>query len=341
MANVLIVGLDGLSKKIISCVKKADYKATGFDFDVDKITSYFKQDLIINNSDTILNDLLKRADVIILNTDFAKYSSIFRLLPFIKNDCLILDTRIYKENVATIRKSLGVRGDNFIPCNFTLFPDKVIMNYDNNTKMNIILAASNFFQNLKIKTSVLSPAENDRIFANLYQIPYLLNQILFKEGNFYFISNNTGLINYSFFFEDILLNRKNVTEGILNFLDNIPNAKDSSSILSLLNEDSNYLKSKGDYESNITEEILLKIIFEKIFIKTYISRSVEYYIDLKLLNFDCTKYSINAVKEYFSKNRGIFEISLVISKEKLISISSFLQIENLPLNKFMKFLNNI
>lgn len=341
MASILIIGLDNLSKKIILHAKKVGCKVMGFDFDIDITASFFKQKLIENDPNIILNDLLKKADAIILNTELAKYAPIFRLVPFIKSDCLILDTRIYKGKIEQIKKSLGIRGDNFMSCNFTPFPDEVVITHDNNVRLALILAVSNFFNDLKIKTSTLKPLENDRIFANLYQIPYFLDKILFKSDDLHFVTSNSDFANYSFFFEDITLNKNNIIKGIHAFLDGIPNGRDTKAIKSIIKDHNNLLKPNNKVKKEITDEAVFKIIFEKIFIKTCVPTAVEYYVDFNFLNFDYAKYDMNEVENYLMDNKDIFEISITILKEKIINLSSLLQFEDMPLAKFIKILNNI
>ncbi len=342
MINVLVVGLDKLSRKIISSLKLAKCGVTGFDFDVDRINLYNKQGLISNSSSILLNDLLKEADIIILNIEYSKYEIIFRLLPFIKSDCLIVNTNIYKENIDQIRKRLQGRTNNFIPCNFLLFPSAVIMNYDIDTKMNFILKASNFFRDIKIKTSVLNPSENDKIFSKLYQIPYLLEKTLFKNNDYPLIFKETDYTEYGFFFEDIILNRQNILLGIESFIDNLPNVKNMASTLEFFdNNNLEYIKPVENPKTDIDDEIVLKILVEKVFIKTFIYRNLEYYIDLTYLNFDYVDYDMEAVKEYYIENKQAIEISMVIFREKIINLTSFIQFDDLPLNKFVKFLNNL
>ena len=342
MINVLIVGLDKLSRKIISSLKLAKYEVIGFDLDVDRINLFNKQGLISNSPTTSLNDLLKEADTIILNIELSKYEIIFKLLPFIKNDCLIINTNTYKENINQIRKRLRNRSNNFIPCNFLLFPDTVIMNYDIDTKMDFILKTSNFFKNIKIKTSVLSPDENDKIFSRLYQIPYLLEKTLFKNSDYSFVFKETEYTKYELFFEDIMLNKQNILLEISDFIDNLPNIKDTASILELFdNNNLKYVKLAKNQQADIDDEIVIKILFEKIFIKTFVYGDLESYVDLSYLNFDYPKYDMEQIKEYYLKNKQSVEISMMIFKEKIINLTSFLRFDDLPLNKFIKFLNNL
>lgn len=342
MINVLVVGLDKLSRKIISSLKLAKCGVTGFDVDVDKISLYNKQGLISNSSSVLLNDLLKEADIIILNIEYSKYEIIFRLLPFIKSDSLIINTNIYKENIDQIRKRLQARTNNFIPCNFLLFPTTVIINYDIDTKMNFILKASNFFNDIKIKTSILNPSENDKIFSKLYQIPYLLQKTLFKNNDYSFIFNETDYTEYGFFFEDIILNQRNILLDIESFISDLPNVKDTKLTLEFFdNNNLEYTKPIKKVKTDIDDKILLKILIEKVFIKTFIYRNLEYYIDLKYLNFDYFDYDIEAVKEYYLENKQTIEILMVIFKERIINLTSFLAFEDIPLNKFLKFLNTL
>lgn len=341
MPNVLIIGLNELSKKVVSFIKKSDFNVLGFDFDIDKINSFHRSDLIDNDSKILLNDLLRESDIIILNTDFSKYENIFKLLPFIKKDVLILNTNTYKGNVEKIKKQLKGLSDNFIPCNFLLFPNNVVLNHDSETKMKTILEASKFFKDAQIKTSVLNPAENDKIFGSLFQYPFLLENILFRNTNLNFISPNADYFNYDFFYEDILLNKKDILSDIETFLDNIPNIKIEGSLTKLIDENiSKFPKKNIGLYQDINDEIFIKIILEKIFIKTFVNRQAEDYLDPKLFIFDCVKYSNNDIKKYSIENKSNVEISMIIMKEKIINLSSFLQFDDLPLQKFMKYIKS-
>lgn len=343
MYNVLIIGLDLLSEKIINCLKKVKYNTFGFDFDVDKIELFNKKKLIDNSPSIILNDLLKKSDIVVLNIEYSKYKNVFKLLPFTKSDCLILNVNMYKENTNKIKSLLQNREDNFMPCNFLLFPNNIVLNYDVNTKMNVILKSSNFFHEIGLKTSVLDPKENDEIFCNLYQIPYLFEYTLFKNLTPHFISQKDDYDNYNFFFDDIILNKKNILDKIRLFISNMPDIQNISYIKDFLENNSiGFIKQSRIVDKDVDDVLISKILFEKTFIKSFVNNSSEYYLDLKYLNFDYLKYDMKAVEEYCLNNIENTKISLMIMKEKLISLSSFLQFDDISLNKkhIQQFLNN-
>ncbi len=343
MFNVLIIGLDSLSQKVIKVLKNVDCNILGFDFDVDKINSFYRSSLITNSPHIILNDLLKESDVIIINIEYSRYKDVFKLVPFIKESCLILDTNIYKGNINEIKKMLQNRRDNFIPCNFLLFPNNIILNYDTNTKMNTIRQASDFFHKINLKTSVLDPKDNDGIFCRLYQIPYLFEHVLFKNSPSHFVLDSNKYDDYDFFFNDIILNKSSILNGIKTFLSNIPDMKGEFDIKRFLEENSlNCIKTKVNTNKVIDDDVAIKILFEKIFIKSFISKDSEYYIDLSYLNFEYQKYSIKSIEEYYLNNVENVRVSLMIIKEKIISLSSFLQFDDISISKkhIKQFLSN-
>lgn len=342
MSNVLIIGLDKLANDVFTRLKMFGYETFGFDFDIDKILFYKKNNIIKNSSDSLLQNLLKEADVIILNVDFSKYENIIKLLPFTKSDCLILNTNIYKGNSEQIKLSLQNRIENFMPCNFLLFPNTIVMNQDETYKMNVILKASNFFKSIKIYTSILSPKDNDEFFSSLYQIPYLLQKTLFKDTDFYLIKNSFKYTKYDFFYRDIFLNKKNIIIKLDNFLNNLSLIKNKEALFELI-DDCNIQKIKKEpikNESIITEEIILKILIEKIFLKTFINRDREFFLDMENMNFDYINYNSADIKEYFSLHKSNIEVLTIFVKEKVINLSSLLQFDDFPLNKLIKYLRD-
>ncbi len=344
MSSVLIIGLNELANDIFNIIKKFGYSAFGFDFDIDKILFYKRNNIIENSSDLLLQDLLKQADIIILNIDFSKYENIIKALPFTKNDCLILNTNIYKENSRQIKESLQNRTENFMPCNFLLFPHTVVMNQDETYKMNVILKASNFFKSININTSTLSPVDNDEIFCSLYQIPFLLQKILFKNTDFCLIKNDLKYTKYDFFYRDILLNKSNIISKLDAFLNNLSLIKEEDTLFDLIdNYEIQCIKEKDENVNKnniITEEIILKILTEKVFIKTFINRDIEYFLDIKNMNFDYIKYNNEDIKEYFLSHKSNIEVLSILVKEKIINLSSLLQFDDFPLDKLIKYLRN-
>ena len=200
--------------------------------------------------------------------------------------------------------------------------------------MNTIHKASTFFHNMKIKTSVLEPEENDKIFCNIYHIPYLLELVLFKETKMHFVINEDKYINYDFFFNDITLNKGELLNNIKSFISNISVIKNDFDISTLTRKYYiNCLNNKDTLNQTINDDIFIKILFEKIFIKTFITKDSEYYLDLSYLNFDYIKYDNESIENYYKNNTGNLQLSLVILKEKIISLLSFLQFDNISINK--------
>lgn len=342
MSNVLIIGLDFLSEKIINSIKKTDCVVYGFDFDVDKIELFKSKNLINNSISIILNDLLKKSDYVILNIEYSKYKNVLKLLPFTKNDCLILNVNCLKENDNEIKKLMKNRMENFMPCNFLLFPKEVVLNYDKETTMNLILKTSNFFHEIGVKTSVLDANENDKIFCNLYQMPYLFEYTLFKNSEYHFINEANDYDKYNFFFDDMILNKKNILEKIRLFISNMPDLNNDNSIGELLkNNKLDSSKSLKTLKTEVNNSVVLKIIFEKIFLKSFVDRASEFYLNFKYLNFDYIDYDMKSVEEYCLGNFENIKVSMMIMKEKVISLSSFLQFDGISLDKkhIQEFLN--
>lgn len=342
MVNILIIGLDALAKKILSLIISPEFSIYGFDFDVDKINFYYKNGLILNSPVVVLNDLLKKSNVIILNVEYSKYEIVLRHSPFILDDCLIINTNIYKGNVEQTKKRLKNRQANFIPCNFLLFPKLVIMNYGADAKMNFILRTSNFFRDINVKTAVLNPDENCDIFGKLFQIPYLLEKALLKHNGHPFIFYNIDYANYGTFFEDIVLNRQTILLSLKNFIDNIPDLKNSELMINFLTYNiPGGNKTDKNLKTVLDDDIFLKILIEKIFMQTFVSRNLEHYIDLLDINFDCGNYSLEAIKKYYLENQRTCEILTTMLREKMTNLTSFLGLDDLSVNDFATFLKNV
>ncbi|MDD2840047.1 MAG: hypothetical protein PHY80_02865 [Rickettsiales bacterium] len=330
--NVLTIGLNDLSKKITEYLRTVELNVLGFDFDVDKIESFYHDNLIKNDSKIILQDLLKQADIIILNTDISRYVDIFRLSPFIKNDCLIINTNSYKNIDDKIKENLKNKFVDFLPCNFAFFPKNVIMNFDKNSKMALMHSLSLFFKNINIKTSDLTPKENNLVISKIYHIPFLLDSVLFKINGANFISND-----YIFecTYEDIILNKENILCDLENLSSNFPNIRNKNETLSLLDENI-LLTSNKNSETDITRTIFGKILIEKLMIKLFQYRSLKTYTDN--LNLGYLNYKTDFLKNYYSKNEEDIEILFLLLKEKINNLICFLEFENLTPNKLKKYL---
>lgn len=331
--NILIIGLNDLSKKITEHLRAAKLDIFGFDFDVDKIELFYCDSLIKNNSKVILENLLKQADIVILNMDSSRYKDIFKLSPFLKNDSLIINTNSYKELDSVIKEDLKNKLADFLPCNFSFFPKNVVMNFDKNSKMTIIHSLSMFFKNINIKISNLNPEENNSVFSKIYHIPFLLDSTLFKIHSTNFISND---FIFNHIYKDIILNKKNISSDLKNLMSNFLNIKNENEVLSLLNE--NILLTSNNSETEINTTIFGKILIEKLMIKLFQYRNLKTYIDN--INLDYANYKTDFLSNYYLKNKEDIEIILLLLKEKINNLICFLELDNLTPAKLKKYLTN-
>ena len=193
-----------------------------------------------------------------------------------------------------------------------------------------------------MNTSVLSPNDNDNIFCSLYQIPYLMQKTLFKNTDLYLLEDETKYTDYNFFYQDLLLNKKEITNKLDIFLNNLFLIKDEDDFFNLMD---NYnvqtqLKERKIANDKITEEVVLKILIEKVFIKTFLNRDVETYLDIENINFDYLQYKSSEVKKYYLLYKSNIEILVMFVKEKIINLSSLLQFDDFPITKFIRYLNS-
>jgi len=326
--GVLIIGLDNLSNKIIPFFKKASFKLYGFDFEVDKI-DFYKND-IENSVATPLFELLKQADIIVLNTYFSKYENIFRLSPFIKINALIFNTNTCKNYMAELRKIILTKDKEFIPCNFSLFPNEVVINYDKFAKMSAIRELSELFNSLSIKTSVLDPLNNDLIFSNILHIPFLLEKIFLKKEKINLFSRD---ILSTLIFEDIILNKNLLVKNLLN-LYNFLNNKNFN-LFDLIKD--NYISNKV-INNEINGVQFKKLLFEKIIERTLINKGFEYY-SKQIFNFNSDLYSFETLNSYYIKNKENLEIYSINIKDKINNLISFLESEQITISKLQKYLD--
>ena len=335
MAKVLIIGLNEFSKKIIKYFQGINYQVIGFDFSIDKIDLFKTQNLIDNNSKEQLSSLLKQSDFIILNLDYSKYENIFRLSPFIKNDCIITNTSTYKGDFKKYKNFLVNKADNFIPSNFLLFPEKTIINYDEDSKMNYIKSISKFYRDANLSTSILNPKENDIVFRDLFQIPALLDKILFNNDDSKLLSS---AVKTEILYDDIFKNKQEIINDLEKIINSFPNLNYDDNITHFINDNKIIRYGIKTINNKIIEDnLIIKILIEKLLIKLYMVNNVEVYIDLKYLNFDYLKYESEYLKEYFIQNKNTLELSCMLIKEKLINVASFLGLENSTFDKLSKY----
>jgi len=333
--NILIIGLNDITRKITEYLRTKDLNILGFDFDVDKIEDFYQENLIKNNSQTILQDLLKKVDVIILNIAISRYKDIFKLSPFIKNDCLIININSYKEPESKIKEELQNKFNEFSQCNFAFFPKNVVMNFDKNSKMNLIHLLSLFFKTINVKTSSLNSEENNIIFSKVYHIPFLLDNILFKINSENFLFKNDI---FEFIYEDIISNKINILSDLKNIFSNFPNIKNKNETLNLIDENILITAHNNKFETDINKTIFGKILIEKLMIKLFQYRNLKTYIDN--LNIDYVNYDTDFLKNFYLKNEEDIEILLLLLREKLNNLISILELDNLTSIKLKKYLQN-
>lgn len=331
--NILLVGLNDISKRIAEYLRTKELNIRGFDFDVDKIENFYQENLIENDSKIILQDLLKQTDIVILNLNFSRYKDVFKLSPFIKNDSVIINTNSYK-GIKKTKEITNNKFEEFLQCNFAFFPKNVVMNFDKTSKMKIIHSLSLFFKSINIKTSNLTPEENDIIFSKVYHIPFLFDKILFKMNNTNFIFKN-GI--FECIYEDIILNKENIIFDLKNFLSAFPNIQNENEISKLI-EENNLLAFNNKLKSDMTRTIFGKILIEKLMINLFQYRNLKVYIDN--LNLDYVDYDIKFLKDYYLKNKEDLEILLLLLKEKINNLICFLEFDNLTPIKLKRYLEN-
>jgi hypothetical protein len=329
--SVLLIGLNDLSKKIIEYLKVKNVNILGFDFDVDKIELFCQNGLIKNDAKVILEDLLKQSDIIILNVELLRYCDIFKLSPFIKSECAIINTNSFKETNNFMRKILNNRFDNFLPCGFVFFPKNVTMNFNTDLKMSLISSLSSFFKSVNIKTSILTLEENNDVFSKMYHIPFLLDKILFKINNSTFISDDNI---FDCTYEDIILNKENVLINLKNLISHIPDSKHEDKTLDLLDE--NILLVSNNSNNKISRAIFGKVLIEKIMINLFHYRYLKTYVDN--LNLDYANYDRKYLKNYYTENKEDIEILLLLLREKISNLISFLELDALNSNKLKRYL---
>ncbi|HSQ97801.1 MAG TPA: hypothetical protein VLL98_03735 [Rickettsiales bacterium] len=331
--NVLLIGLNDLSKKMIKHLKSTSVNTFGFDFNIDKVELFHQNGLIKNNSKTILEDLLKQMDILILNIDISRYKYVFKLSPFIKPECLIINTNSYKEDDETMKNILNNKFEDFVPCNFSFFPKNVVMNFDVDSKMTVIHSLSLFFKSINVKTSALTIKENNLVFSQIYHIPFLLDKLLFKINNTNFISKDNISEDI---YEDIISNKSNISTHLKNLISNIPDIQNEEKILELLNE--NILLTSTNSKTEIARTTFGKVIIEKLMIRLFQYRDLKAYTDN--INLAYTNYKADFLKNYYLTNKEDIEILLLLLKEKINSLIALFELNDLNSSKLKKYLEN-
>ena len=330
--KILVVGLDRFSRKIIDYLQKFDVEIFGFDFDVDKIEVFFNKKLIKNNSKTILEKLLKDVNYIILNVDFQKYKNIFKLSPFIPENCLIVDLTSCKNSFSNYKNVINGKNLNFLPCNFAFFPKIVVMNFDNNFKMNLLQMTTNFLSNFNLKISNLTIENNNLIFSKIFHIPYIFDKIFLNTHILNFLIENND---YTRIYQDIFYNRKNIVNDLEKIIQNFVSNSNKDIFEKILDEDV-FLPKFKEKKIEISNSVFCKILLEKLMIKLFQYRFYKEYLDN--LNLDYLKYDDEFLKEYYNKNKDDIEILFLLFKEKIENFIAFLNGENLTDEKIKKYL---
>lgn len=338
MSKLLIIGLDKLGCNIIKLAQNIGYNVFGYDFDFNKIQELYDMQNIMNTTTTTLDYLLNNADIIILNIKYEDYHKILYNPDIIKGNALILNTNSCKANIVAIKNMLANRSNNFLPCNFTLFPHNIIINRTEDTKMNLIYSTQRVFEQFKLNMLFMKPEINDYVFGALYSLPYIIDKTFFRDLEYNFINRDTTYLNYNYFLEDIILNISVMKELLQKLLSSVIALKTNQNIVGLLNYNVSYLKKVNFPETKINNKNALKILVEKLFISAYINSSMENYIDKKLFNFQYVCYSMPAVLEYLTENPTSFDRITTVIKERIINLFSFLQTDNLTTKKFSKLL---
>ena len=338
MQNILFIGLDSLVETIINYLNKTDIKIYGYDFKYEKIDHFYQKNIITNSDESNLKKIIKNINIVILNISYTDYNKIDFIIKSLNKDTFILNTNIYKEDSNNIETDF-FKNKKFLSCNFLLFPEKIIINYDEKTNINLIFEVSKFLKKLNSQIYNLKIKENNEIFSILYQIPYLINKFFFSGSDQKIINENKKFINRDLFLEDIILN-KNI---------NIKNINELLSTLNLIknkNDLENLLKSKNDYQLNTTDDkidmsICFKIIIEKIYIKNFSFLFKNLYYDNNYLKFSNFDYNIDLVKDFLTKDENNLTHIIDIIKEKLKTIISFLQIKTKDIEKMKELLKLI
>jgi len=335
MAKILVIGLDEFSREIILYFTQFYHDIFGFDFDADKMNSYNNNHLIVNNSSIALNVLLKNADFIILNIDVSKYDNIFKLSPFIGAQCIITNVNTCKHNYKRVQELLLNKSGNFIPNNFLFFPNKIIINSSENSKIQIIRDMANFYKNANIATEILPLSVNNLVFKLSYQIPLLFDKILLNGTGLFLLSDNIS--EYNIIYKDIFSNKREIIKDLEEIIETFPRTKSDADILDFL--DRNILISApniGEFTA-IDGNVMLKIFVEKLLIKTYVRKGAESLIDLSHIKFDYPKYDKTFLNAYFIKNKVSLETLAFLAKEKIISLISFMKVEYTSFSSLLRY----
>jgi hypothetical protein len=333
--KILIVGLDELSENIINKITK-EYEIFGCDFDLNKVNTFYRNNLIKNDSSVNANIFFKETDFIILNVSFLNYGKIYKFLSLIKDDCLIIDTNSYKGNISSIKTIFNDKFKKFLPCNFLLFPDNIIINIGNDSNMQLVKNAYTFFKSIEICTMSLTHEENELIFTEIYHVPFLLQEMLFRSSSFFFFEKDKIFLQK--IVDDILLNNKNIINTCLKISNELEKLKNKELIIQLI-KNNNLIKKNVSLDVEIDTDMSIKILLEKILISFAKENNYIGYIDTLQINFNYKIYDEEKIIQYFAKLND-FDILILILKEKIRNLISILSFADINVDKFLKFLRN-
>jgi len=82
---------------------------------------------------------------------------------------------------------------------------------------------------------------------------------------------------------------------------------------------------------------MLKIFVEKLLIKTYVRKGAESLIDFSHIKFDYPKYDKTFLNAYFIKNKASLETLAFLTKEKIISLISFMKVEYTSFSSLLRY----
>ncbi|GMO66934.1 MAG: hypothetical protein Ta2D_12780 [Rickettsiales bacterium] len=333
MYNILFIGLNDFTKKVIANVSRSNYIITGFDFnDMDKMDEFFNENLIINKVEYSTKEIFENAKIIILNIETKDYSKLAKYFPYIDKETLIININSYKGNTMQIRQNLDSFTHNFISTNLILLPEKIIFNIDDDTNLLILKKADNFLKSFGKNILQLSYKENDFLFS-IYYLFYIFQIVFFKNSKINFVPINDEIIK-----EDILLHSKNIVAMILKII-NLLNNLDNLDKIKKLITNNNLPIVLNDLGIDLTNENMTKILLEKFVIETTLkNESLDNFFELDI-NFAIKLYKQEKILAFLEKNDMSFMLFLINEKLKnLINILNFTDLTFEKLDNYLKML---
>ncbi|GMO61481.1 MAG: hypothetical protein Ta2D_07430 [Rickettsiales bacterium] len=333
MYNILFIGLNDFTKKVIANVSKSNYIITGFDFnDMDKVDEFCDEDLIINKVEYPVKEIIENAKIIVLNIETKDYSKLTKYFSYIDKETLIININSYKTNTVQLKQILGQFAHNFISTNLILLPEKIIFNIDNDTNLLILKKANNFIKSFEKNILQLSYKENDFLFS-VYYLLYIFQIVFFKNSKINFISIDDVIIK-----EDILLYSKNIVTMILKII-NLLNNLDNLDKIKKLIINNNLPIVLNDLGIDLNNENMTKILLEKFVIETALkNESLDNFFELNI-NFAIKLYKQEKILAFLEKNDISFMLFLINEKLKnLVNILNFTDLTYEKLNDYLKML---